>query len=659
MSRDELSALFGEGPRLPWDLRPVLRLDPPAPSVDVAWQLRGGDTVHVEIRNDGLVPLRLERLELVAELDLPAVGGWFWIQGRYMQMDTLVRAFGAPPEQGFDGRYRKPVEGGVRYVSRELAVLSLPGQPAPCLLIGSLDPTRFFTDLAVDVDEEERRLRTLRVMVSLEGTQLAPGERLVLPELLILTGDDGWELAERYADRVASRLRARRRAAAPTAWCSWYELYGDVSEAAVLANLDVIVRRRLPIDVVQIDDGYQSVTGDWLVPNAKFPSGMAALARRIREAGKTPGLWLAPLVVAEGSSTYREDADALLRTPDGHPYLVDTWLGRCAVLDVTTPAGAARLAAVIRAAVHEWGYPYLKLDALAFAAVPAGRVRYHEPGTTALSHLRRALEIIRDAAGDEAFLLACTCHFGPAIGLVDAMRVGPDTAARWAQGTEPSVKRALQLSLLRGWMHRRWWWNDPDSLVVRDQGSTLTAAELRAQVAGIALAGGLTSAGDDLSRLSREREELVRFLMPPTGVAARPLDLSDAPVPRIWRARLDAERSLVSVIQWDDAPAWVVPEEILAPGEIAYDPLRREVVGKGDVLLEPHDAALWQTASPGPTPRVVGDSGHVAFARLAHEQVSGRLRVRNESGGSRTVAIESRGRILEVEIPPRRRYWFD
>lgn len=659
MTRDEIAALFGEGPRLPWDLRLAPRLEPPTPSAVVTWELRGGDTIRAEIRNDGLLPIALQRLELSSPLDLPAVGGWYWIQGRYMQMDTLIRAFATPPEEGFDGRYRKTAEGGVRYVSREMAVLSVPGQPSPCLLVGSIEPVRFCTDIAVDLDPEERRLRSLHISIPLEGTTLAPGERLVLPELLVLAGHDGWELAERYADRVAARLRARQPGRAPTVWCSWYELYGEVSEAAVLANLEVVVRRRLPVDVIQVDDGYQSATGDWLVPNGRFPSGMAEVARRIREAGKVPGLWLAPLVATEESTLFRERSEMLLRTSSGELYRVDTWLGRCGVLDVTNPAGAEWLAALVRTAVHEWGYQYLKLDALAFAAVPADRVRYHAAGTTALSHLRRALEIIRKAAGEEAFLLGCTSHFGPAIGLVDGMRVGPDTAARWSKDTEPSVKRALQLSLLRGWMHRRWWWNDPDSLVVRGHGSSLSPAELRAQVAAIALVGGLTSAGDDLSCLERDREELVRFLMPPTGSPARPVDLSDAPVPRVWRARVGEGRSLVGVFQWGDEPAWVVPEEILAPGEVAYDPLRREVVGKGDVLLEPHDAALWQAAAPGATPRVVGDTGHVAFARLAHEQVSGRLRVRNESGGSRTVAIESRGRLLEVEVPPRRRLWFD
>ena len=50
-------------------------------------------------------------------------------------------------------------------------------------------------------------------------------------------------------------------------------------------------------------------------------------------------------------------------------------------------------------------------------------------GTTAPANVRRGLEIIREEAGDATFILGCTCHFGPAIGLVDGMRVGHQPAA--------------------------------------------------------------------------------------------------------------------------------------------------------------------------------------------------------------------------------------
>lgn len=659
MTRDEIARILEGGPRLPWGLRFVGQALPALPGVAVTWHLEGSHTLRVEVANRSGDRVALERAELVASVTLPAAGGWFWIHGNSMAMDGLVLAFGRAPDAGFGGWFRADAGVEHRYLSRELGVLHLPACVPPTLLVGSLDPVRYFLEVAVDLDPEEVTLRALRLTVPLEGCTLEPGESLRLPDLLLLTGEDGWKLAERYADLVAARYRPRRRERAPTVWCSWYERYREVSEEVVLANVDAIVRRNLPIDVVQIDDGYQAATGDWLEANARFPSGMAALARRVEAAGKTPGLWLAPFVVEETSALFRERPELLLHRPDGSLYLVETWLGRCGVLDCTAPAGEAWLRHVIETVVREWGYRYLKLDALLFAAAPADQVCYSAPGTTALAHLRRGLEIIRDAAGGEAFLLGCTCYFGAAIGLVDAMRVGPDTAASWAEERGGSARRAIQQSLLRGWMHRRWWWNDPDCIVVRQEASALSPAELRAEVAALSLSGGLAAAGDDLSRLAREREVLVRFLMPPTGVAARPRELGDAPVPRVWRAQLDDERALVGVFQWGEEPVLVVPEEILGPGEVAYDPLRGEVVGPGAVVLQRHDAALWQVAAPGPTPRVVGDTGHVAFARLTTTRAGGQLRVRNDSGGPRTVAVESRGRLQEVVIPPRRRLRFD
>src|SRR5262249_14054797 len=50
---------------------------------------------------------------------------------------------------------------------------------------------------------------------------------------------------------------------APTVWCSWYHYFGGVTEADILENLDAIGRHDLPVDVVQIDDGWQAEIGDW------------------------------------------------------------------------------------------------------------------------------------------------------------------------------------------------------------------------------------------------------------------------------------------------------------------------------------------------------------------------------------------------------------
>src|SRR5690606_23905065 len=109
-------------------------------------------------------------------------------------------------------------------------------------------------------------------------------------------------------------------------------------------------------------------------------------------------------------------------------------------------------------------------------------------------------------------------------------------------------------------------------------------------------------------------------------------------------------RSLVGVLNWDEEARWVSVSTYLAPGEVAFDPWTARVLGKGDILLRPHEGALWQVTRPSQAPRVVGDTGHVTFDRLHSRQVSGRLQLRNDAAEPRTVAVEARGRTGTVTL---------
>ena len=261
-------------------------------------------------------------------------------------------------------------------------------------------------------------------------------------------------------------------------------------------------------------------------------------------------------------------------------------------MDCTHPAAEVWLRTVIRTVVREWGYTFLKLDALVFAAQPGDEVSYHTDGTTGPANVRAGLQIIRDEAGEDAFLLGCTCPFGPAIGLVDAMRVGPDVKATWVDGTHPSVRHAMRMTLQRNWMHRRWWLNDPDCLVLRSENTELNEAEARFLAAAVAFSGGLVVSSDDLPNLSNERANLALSLMPASGVAALPIDPGEGPVASAWRARIDETRSLVGVLNWGEEARWVSVHEYLFPGELAFNPWTSQVLGKGDLLLRPHEGSV-------------------------------------------------------------------
>lgn len=610
-------------------------------------------------RNLGDAPVTPGSLRLRAEATIPAVSGCAWLQGRFMQQDALVRVFGNEDEEDYEGTFVRELDDGLQYVSREWVALTAPARAQPAFVLGSLRGDHFFTDIEIDTDDDEDTIRAISVRFDCEATVVEPGESLALPPLYLVDGVDMYALAEGYADAVAEEMVARVPASVPTGWCSWYYFYNRVTEADVVANLQEMQRTGHPAEYVQIDDGYQSATGDWLSPNEKFPGGMSELADTIVKAGYKPGLWLAPFVMHEDSAVLRDHPEFALESQDGGTLFVDTWLGRCAVLDCSHPGAAQWLHDLVATVTHDWGYAYLKLDALAFAAQSSSNVRYSDPSFTAPRNVRRGLEIIREAAGDDVFVLGCTCHFAPAVGLVDAMRVGPDVKATWGDGPNPSVKHAMRLALQRNLLHGRWWVNDPDCLLVRDTDTELSDAETRFLATAIVLSGGMVVASDDLAKVPPARRWMAEALIPPVGIAGQPLEPEEGPVPAAWHVKVDDERALIGVLNWSDEGQWVAVDEYLQPGEVAFDVWNARLLGKGDVYLQPHDATLWQISSPAGGPRVVGDGAHVNYARLYQRPVSGRLQVGNELNRDRVIAIETRGRAFEVTLRAGEKRWFD
>jgi alpha-galactosidase len=73
-----------------------------------------------------------------------------------------------------------------------------------------------------------------------------------------------------------------------------------VTEADITANLAAMDDLRLPVRVVQIDDGYQSAPGDWLVSSGRFAS-LPDLVRRICGTGRRAGIWIAPTLIGRSS----------------------------------------------------------------------------------------------------------------------------------------------------------------------------------------------------------------------------------------------------------------------------------------------------------------------------------------------------------------------
>jgi alpha-galactosidase len=159
----------------------------------------------------------------------------------------------------------------------------------------------------------------VRLEAFLGGCILEPGGVRALHAVVV---DDRPEQAigagerlERWAARVGRHGGARVAAPYRTGWCSWYHYFHDVTEADVRANLARAAD--WPFDVFQLDDGFQHAIGDWLRTNPRFPSGVDGVARLIATAGRQPGLWIAPFLVAPDSEVARTHPDWLARDAGG------------------------------------------------------------------------------------------------------------------------------------------------------------------------------------------------------------------------------------------------------------------------------------------------------------------------------------------------------
>lgn len=424
-------------------------------------------------------------------------------------------------------------------------------QSRTALLVGFLSQKQHFGSLEARLNSTPARLR---LWANGDDARLDPGQFIATDWacLQFVNVDDPDPLGP-YLDAVGRENAVRPPTRVPTGWCSWYHFYQKVSAEDVRANLKAAqaLKNDIPLEMIQLDDGFEAQVGDWFHFNARFPDGVAPLAAEIRSAGFTPGLWLAPFIVHPKSRLYAQHPDWLLRGRFNRPVNAGfIWDVFTTALDLTHPAALQYACDVVRTAAQEWGFDFLKLDFLYAAALPG---HYRDATQTRAQVLRRGLEALRQAAGPQTTLLGCGCPLGPALGLVDAMRIGCDVAPNWeptyfngvqrpfrSEPDFPSARNAVQNALTRAPLHRRWWVNDPDCVLLRPD-SHLTLAEVQTLATVTALTDGALLFSDDLPALPPERLRIAAQLLPLLGRTPRVLDWFDAARPT--RLRMDVDSS--------------------------------------------------------------------------------------------------------------------
>jgi alpha-galactosidase len=421
---------------------------------------------------------------------------------------------------GFPGRFHGWTYG---YVRNESDLLTL---------FGSLAEHTGFTLVTVTASAG-------RVTLQKECGGVIPAGPYVLYDVYMETGTDR-ETFGRYFDLVGL---PRLRTPPLTGWTSWYNYYTGITPEIIEHNLDALSEHDVPLDVFQIDDGWQHAVGDWLKTNTKFPDGMGAMADAIHERGYKAGLWLAPFIAEETSDLLRDHPDWFLVENHGKPVKAGYnpgWSGFFYSLDVANPAVRSYLRDVFYLVLQTWHFDLVKLDFL-YAAC-----RKAPEGKTRGQVMSESMQFLRDIIGDN-LILGCGVPLGPAFGQVDFCRISGDVALKWEDRLLSTIhyrERVSTVCALRNTISRRHlngtaFWNDPDVTILRDTGNSLTEAQRRTLFLVNQAMGGLVFTSDDISSYTdaQLRQYLSQF-----PFSAKAVDEA-RPFGEAWRLTLRAENA--------------------------------------------------------------------------------------------------------------------
>lgn len=479
------------------------------------------------------------------------------------------------PETGGAPSGDRPAGGPARLVSSEATVLAAEGA---AVLFGIFPLHEQFVSSGLILDAHTRELESFRVDCLCDG-QLVPAVGSVASQwVLVDAGPDPAESLRSYALLLlaasdatpgGSRRRSGRDLAPPTVWCSWYYWGDGFSETEAEPVWRFLERERLPVDVVQIDECWDTHWGDWQ-PNARWRS-IATVAHRLRAAGYEPGIWTCPFLAGPRSDLRYAHPEWLLKNRAGAHVIFQMGEAINYVLDPTHPGVREYLRALYVRLTREWGFSYHKLDFT--RAVGDPEAVFHDRSMSRAQAYRSCMSVVREAIGPDSYLNVCGGFYGPLVGLADAQRTGSDVKSIWprapageeAEGYGPFT---IKQNSLRFWMNALWD-NDPDALMVRRRSGAhreeplslglMSDEEALTSTLNQYLGGGLVCFTENLPEIEPDRLLLLAHCAPSIGEAAVPLDLAaGARFPALFRTEGSGLPAgvdpwvTVSVVNWHD-----------------------------------------------------------------------------------------------------------
>ena len=413
-----------------------------------------------------------------------------------------------------------------------------------------------------------------------EGKQLKPGQTIQYEQIVLRRAENWVELLNQFGKAIAKENGIKKLKNVDfKGWATW-DYYAYVfSTNDIYENTDKIKALSPAANLIQIDAGWYSIRGDYMV-RTNLAGSMKEISDRIKAAGMTPGIWIDGFRANSTSEVCIKHPEYFLHDQDGNMIIEvrrPTGLDRDRVyFDYSHPGARAHIAERIRAIVKDYGFPYVKIDFMRFGLnqdimrnkPTLKRIKAYDPTITDVERMRLGLQAMREAVGKDNYLLGCSAVFGPCIGFVDGMRTGGDVSPRFEALPERSLAN-LGHFYLSGKVFN----GDIDYLTFRaaadeddkvskeevKRGGSLTLNEAQMWADMNKLYGNCRLNSDNLMTLRADRQSLVKEVFEyPAMDETVPLDLWQHATKKSDGFELVLARKgkdiYLGVFNWSDAP---------------------------------------------------------------------------------------------------------
>lgn len=268
---------------------------------------------------------------------------------------------------------------------------------------------------------------------------------------------------------------------------------------------------------------------DHFAPDSvRYPSGLAATAKRIKEAGFSPILWIGITCEHKLNAKLEEHSEVILADDP------TSWCGKYYV-DPTHPYFTNEYLPQFLKQVKDWGYDGIKWDLLCetYDICEKYHSSLYSPEKTSSSIMRSIFQKARDELGPNYHMTQCAApgiiDLSMGADIFDAVRIGRDV---WSWN---NVKTQVFDKLCTHYpLHNVLTFCDPDHVIISDNRvlaadtclsdasvrirTTISTEEAITRLTPVSMLGLPFNIGDDLRRLSSERMDMMRKCLPVADV---------------------------------------------------------------------------------------------------------------------------------------------